>query len=253
MELKQDTLYIFTDGSCYPNPGPGGYAAILIFNGHVKFVYGGSENETNNSMELRAINEALKARTDHVVPTVLYTDSQYCVNALTKWWKGWQSKGWVTGAGNPVKNKALIQDIIPRTKNVVFKWLKGHSGHHFNEAADQLARKGRACVEEHPTEDPEIGDIQALMMPFVPDRTEGLLPVPFDDPDEIVEMKPTEFNAPTPAPTRAPAGELRDILAGMFFMDNLGKANEIDLARRGYEAADKFIAATEKARKIDKT
>lgn len=234
MDLNQDTLYIFTDGSCYPNPGPGGWAAILIWNGNVKLIYGGSEGGTNNTMELRAILEGLRAREDHTVSTILFTDSQYCVNALTKWWKGWEKKGWITGGGTPVKNQDYIREILHLADNVQFKWLKGHKGHVYNEAADKLARKGRAAVEANPTEDPDLEDIKASMAPYLPLALFGSLP--FSDPETIEAVVET---VDRPSLTKPLQGNLRDILAGLHFMQQ--SVSWTSSVSDAYKRADEFI------------
>jgi len=140
---QQNVLQIFTDGSCHPNPGPGGWGVRLMWNGGHKDVCGGSANQTNNTMELTAILEALKAR-KRDVPTIIYSDSQYCINCVTVWWPGWKRRGWLTSSGTPVQNRELIEEITDLiTENVKFRWVKGHAGHEHNEAVDQLALQGR--------------------------------------------------------------------------------------------------------------
>jgi ribonuclease HI len=247
MHLKQDTLYIFTDGSCYPNPGPGGWGAVLIWNGSVKFLYGGSPDETNNSMELCAILGGLKARTDKYVDTIVYTDSQYCVKIMTQWWKGWEAKGWVTGSGKPVKNKEYIQAILPYTENVQFKWIKGHDGHALNEAADILSRKGRAHHGGDNTKDPdpELRDTKGYAYPYISKWSnctdvDPASIVPFEDGHEVEVI---EITTPPPKPTGFVSANLRDTLAGMHFMvrDEVSENVEDDI-EEAYARADAFLA-----------
>ena len=147
-ELSPNTLHIYTDGSCFPNPGPGGWGALLLWphsDGEIreKELYGGAPQETNNTMEMTAIYEGLLARKGDV-STVIYSDSQYCVNVFTKWHFLWARKGWVTATGDPVRNQDIIQAVIPLiTPNVAFRWVKGHAGIIYNERVDQLANQGR--------------------------------------------------------------------------------------------------------------
>lgn len=263
MHLKQDTLYIFTDGSCYPNPGPGGWGAVLIWNGAVKFLYGGSEDETNNSMELCAILGALKARTDRNVTTILYTDSQYCVKIMTQWWKGWEAKGWVTGAGKPVKNQEYIREILQYSDNVQFKWIKGHDGHALNEAADILSRKGRANHGggDNDDPDPDLTDVKGYTYPYVTtwgmwDEATTSKDVPFED---ALEVEIVEASVPRPSrlPTGNSSSDLRDTLAGIEF---IRKTRDIPLPvsdemldlmmTQSYEIADAFVEIAKRNGKL---
>lgn len=142
--LAQGTLYAFTDGSCHPNPGPGGWGVRLIWGTTAKELYGGSPDQTNNTMEIEAIRQALGARRSLAAPMVIYSDSQYSIKALTQWHHGWRKNNWLTSAGKPVKNVDLIMDTLRLiTANVTFKWVKGHAGHEHNERVDDLAKEGR--------------------------------------------------------------------------------------------------------------
>ena len=138
--LKQITLY--TDGSCLGNPGPGGYAAVLIYKQHRKELAQGYELTTNNRMELMAVIRALGAlkRPCHIV---LHTDSQYVLKGITEWITGWKAKGWKTAAKEPVKNADLWQELDAEAARhrVDWQWVKGHAGHEGNEEADRLANQ----------------------------------------------------------------------------------------------------------------
>jgi ribonuclease HI len=134
---------IYTDGACSGNPGPGGWGALLRFNGVEKEMNGGEEETTNNRMEMMAVIEALGAlkKSSHVK---LYTDSKYVMQGVTEWMDGWKAKNWKTAAKKPVKNVDLwkrIDDAV-QAHNVEFIWVKGHAGHPENERADELARGG---------------------------------------------------------------------------------------------------------------
>jgi ribonuclease HI len=134
---------IFTDGACRGNPGPGGWGALLRFNGVERELYGGEPDTTNNRMELQAAIEGLKALKESCA-VELTTDSVYVKNGITSWLANWKSKGWKTAARKPVKNVDLWQllDEQNRRHQVQWHWVKGHSGHRENELADQLANRG---------------------------------------------------------------------------------------------------------------
>jgi ribonuclease HI len=132
-------LVAATDGACRGNPGPGGWAWYVD---ERNWAAGGSPRTTNNAMELAAVKEVLAATRDCPDrPLVLQVDSQYTIDALTKWIHGWRRNGWQTGAGRPVANQKLIAeiDVLLSGRRVTFEKVKGHSGHLLNEAADQKA------------------------------------------------------------------------------------------------------------------
>ncbi len=135
-------VIIYTDGACSGNPGPGGWAAVLIYGEHKKEISGGNKETTNNIMELTAILEALKAlKTECEVE--LYSDSAYSVNAFNQGWIfNWIKKGWKTADGKEVKNKEIWQKIYSLTKKhkVNFNKVKGHSDVELNNRCDELAR-----------------------------------------------------------------------------------------------------------------
>jgi ribonuclease HI len=136
---------IFTDGACSGNPGPGGWGAILRYNGADKELSGGEAMTTNNRMELKAAIEALSALKEPVAVD-LYTDSNYVREGINGWLDGWKRNGWKTADKKPVKNMELWQalDEARRIHKVTWHWVKGHAGHVENERADELARMGMA-------------------------------------------------------------------------------------------------------------
>ncbi|WP_041523197.1 ribonuclease HI [Gilvimarinus agarilyticus] len=136
-------IEIFTDGACRGNPGPGGWGALLRFQGQEKELFGGERDTTNNRMELTAAIEGLKALTEPC-EVVLTTDSQYVRKGITEWMAGWKRKGWRTASKQPVKNVDLWQalDAENNRHKIDWRWVKGHSGHAENERADQLANRG---------------------------------------------------------------------------------------------------------------
>ncbi|WP_421707368.1 ribonuclease HI [Algihabitans sp.] len=140
-DARHRKVELFTDGACSGNPGPGGWGAILRWNGHERELAGGEAETTNNRMEmLAAIHglEALKRPSD----VVLTTDSQYVMKGITEWLPGWKRRGWKTASKKPVKNQDLWQrlDSALQTHRVEWKWVRGHSGHAENERVDALAR-----------------------------------------------------------------------------------------------------------------
>lgn len=136
---------IYTDGACSGNPGPGGWGAVLLFNGHEKRLSGGAAETTNNQMELQAATEALNALT-RPCAVDLHTDSQYVKGGITGWIHNWKRNGWRTANKKPVKNVELWQalDEAITRHDVTWHWVKGHAGDTYNEIADQLANEGMA-------------------------------------------------------------------------------------------------------------
>ena len=135
------TITIYTDGACSGNPGPGGWGAILEWQGHRKELSGGEAQTTNNRMELTAVLTAL-ALLKEPCAVELYSDSKYVVDAIEKGWLyGWQKKGWVKSDKKPVLNIDLWQQLLPQLKrhDVRFHWVKGHAENENNNRCDQLA------------------------------------------------------------------------------------------------------------------
>ena len=136
-------VVIHTDGACRGNPGPGGWGALLSWNGHCKELKGGEPATTNNRMELMAAIQALKSLRESCCIT-LYTDSTYVKQGLNEWLPAWKARGWRTASKKPVKNQDLWQqlDTAAARHTIDWRWVKGHSGDPGNEAADRLASEG---------------------------------------------------------------------------------------------------------------
>ena len=135
------SINIYTDGACSGNPGPGGWGAVLVYNGIEKQLSGGEKNTTNNRMELTAVIEALKALKEPCNVT-LTTDSKYVCDAINKEWVfGWQRNNWRKADKKPALNVDLWEQLLELLKihNVEFGWVKGHNGHKYNEICDRLA------------------------------------------------------------------------------------------------------------------
>lgn len=135
-----ESVTIYTDGACSGNPGPGGWAAILIFRGVEKEVSGGEPQTTNNRMELRAAIEGLNALT-RACTVDLFTDSQYVRQGITSWMHNWKRRGWRTADNKPVKNEDLWRalDEAAQRHQVAWHWVKGHANDPTNVRVDQLA------------------------------------------------------------------------------------------------------------------
>jgi ribonuclease HI len=138
--MKQ--IVAFTDGACRGNPGPGGWGALLRWNGHERKLKGAEALTTNNRMELSAAIAALEALRQPCQITI-YTDSVYVQQGITQWLRGWRARGWRTADNKPVKNQDLWQqlDAAAARHQVDWHWVKGHAGHEGNEAADRLANE----------------------------------------------------------------------------------------------------------------
>lgn len=134
---------IYTDGACRGNPGPGGWGALLRYNGREREIYGGEPVTTNNRMELSAAVEALQALQEPCIVR-LTTDSQYVRKGICEWIPRWKLNGWRTAARQPVKNVDLWQALEEAASRhqIEWCWVKGHSGHPENERADRLANRG---------------------------------------------------------------------------------------------------------------
>lgn len=141
--MTQQQVYLYTDGACKGNPGPGGWGVLLRYGQHEKELFGGEANTTNNRMELTAIIKGLSAlkRPCHVF---IYTDSQYIKNGMEQWIHNWKKNGWKTSNKKAVKNIELWQQLDELVQQHVIKWtwVKGHNGHPENERADMLANRG---------------------------------------------------------------------------------------------------------------
>ena len=132
---------LFADGSSRPNPGPGGWGVVAVYNDEVVAErHGADPDTTNNRMELRALIEAY-ALLEPSSEAVIYTDSQLCVNTITQWAAGWARRGWKRKTG-PIKNLELVKELYAAAQahpKVQLRWIKAHQGNRWNEYADALA------------------------------------------------------------------------------------------------------------------
>ncbi len=138
---------IYTDGGCSPNPGPGGWAALLLYNGEEKELHGADPQTTNNQMELTAAIEALETL-KRPCEVEIYTDSIYLKNGITSWMHNWKRNGWKTSKKKPVKNQELWRrlDAATQQHTITWRWVKGHSGDEHNERVDKLVGQARDAL-----------------------------------------------------------------------------------------------------------
>lgn len=138
--MKQ--IVIYTDGACRGNPGPGGWGALLQYNGNQKPLKGAELGTTNNRMELMAAIRALESLKEPC-RVILITDSNYLRQGITEWLSAWKMRGWRTADKKPVKNIDLWQQLegVAAGHTIEWRWVRGHSGDAGNEVADQLANE----------------------------------------------------------------------------------------------------------------
>jgi ribonuclease HI len=145
MDSEPDRLVeIWTDGGCKPNPGAGGWAAVLRFGDHERELSGGEPATTNNRMELTAAAAALESL-KRPCTVRLHTDSEYLRNGITRWHAGWVRRNWRNAKGDPVANYELWQRVLAAAKphTIEWLWVRGHAGDVMNERVDMLATKAR--------------------------------------------------------------------------------------------------------------
>jgi ribonuclease HI len=143
-QAADEAVQIWTDGGCKPNPGPGGWGAVLVFRGAEREMSGAEPVTTNNRMELTAAAAALEAL-KRPCRVVLRTDSQYVRDGITRWHTGWVRRNWRNAAGDPVANMDLWRRLLDAAKphQVEWLWVRGHSGDLMNDRVDALATQAR--------------------------------------------------------------------------------------------------------------
>lgn len=144
-------IFVYTDGSCIGNPGPGGWAALIKEADKVRELCGNNPHTTNNAMELTAVITALKKIKESSVVEV-FSDSKYVVDSVSKGWiYNWQHNGWYNSSGNPTPNRELWEELLIQLERhkVTFSWVKGHAGHTENERCDTLATQQAAIANQN--------------------------------------------------------------------------------------------------------
>lgn len=141
-------IQIYTDGACSGNPGPGGWAFLMIYDKIAAQDFGNEAATTNNRMELNAALQAVKALPTHI-PATLHTDSRYVRDGMSTWIHGWQRNGWKSSTGKAIKNQDLWQDLVQSsaTHKIRWEWVAGHSDHPLNDHVDSLARQAILALQ----------------------------------------------------------------------------------------------------------
>ena len=132
---------IYTDGACDPNPGLGGWGAIVIERGKETILKGHERESTNNRMELTAALQAIRSVSGKSKKVVIYTDSQYLKNGIEEWMPNWIARNW-RRKGGKLANVELWQELAKEIENhtITWKWVRGHAGHRYNERVDRIAK-----------------------------------------------------------------------------------------------------------------
>jgi len=140
-ERATNPIIIYTDGSCDPNPGPGGWAALIIMDSEEKMLYGSAASSTNNRMELIAAIEALQS-IETKKPIILYTDSQYLKKGVMEWMENWKLRNWKRKGGK-LANVDLWKELSKETEkhSITWRWVKAHTGDKYNEQVDRKAKQ----------------------------------------------------------------------------------------------------------------
>ena len=141
MSVKLSTVILYTDGACSGNPGPGGWGALLIWNGKEKELSGGERDTTNNRMEMKAVIEGLK-KLNRRCRVKVHSDSAYIINAFTRGWiDNWLKRGWKKSNKKPVENIDLWKELIKQAEKHEVEWIKvkGHSDNELNNRVDRIA------------------------------------------------------------------------------------------------------------------
>ena len=225
-DIKAAIERIYTDGACSGNPGPGGWGTVVYFtDGGIQELGGGDRATTNNRMELQAAIDGLDyyVKSGQKQPIVLYTDSEYVKNGITKWISGWKKKGWKTSTGKPVLNQDLWEALDELHSNQVeWRYVKGHSGNEGNVRCDEIARS-YSHNSPIPLKQYQPGEIKRIVPVVAP------VVAPVDIPIEPSIIEPTaeptaELTAePIESPPNAPMQVLRETLERLRIADESAK------------------------------
>lgn len=234
---------IYTDGACTGNPGPGGWGVVVYFaDGSIHEIGGDAAQTTNNRMEMQAAIAALKflATTNQTEPLTLYTDSQYLINGVTKWVKGWKKKGWKTAQGKAVLNQELWETLDQlNTRLVTWQYVRGHAGNVGNERCDAIATtfaKGKSpCLQQLPLSNSDsTGETKKSSVAGVSDLDNNCKIISKTIPNSHLASDMTMIDAPTPSPNTAIEELPREIRVAQLrnLVETLRIADEI--AAKGY-------------------
>ena len=233
-DIKAAIERIYTDGACSGNPGPGGWGTVVYFtDGGIQELGGGDRATTNNRMELQAAIDGLGyyVESGQKQPIVLYTDSEYVKNGITKWISGWKKKGWKTSTGKPVLNQDLWEALDELHSNQVeWRYVKGHSGNEGNDRCDEIARS-YSHNSPIPLKQYQPGEIKRSIPVVTPVVTPVVIPVvaQMANPIEPANIEPTvkSITEPTAEPIEpslnSPMQLLRETLERLRMADESAK------------------------------
>ncbi|BAY22715.1 ribonuclease H [Calothrix sp. NIES-2100] len=244
--MSQRTIQsIYTDGACTGNPGPGGWGVVVYFSdGSIHEIGGASDHTTNNKMEMQAAIAALQflQTSGQNQPITLYTDSEYLINSVTKWIKGWKKKGWKKADGKPVQNQDLLE-TLDELNSYIVKWeyVRGHSGNIGNERCDVIARtfasgkvpslKQSSLTDDHQSlpQTNQINVAKVTEYPAASTIIETNKPEISSLESHVTTMEPTITNSSTPIDDKPPEMRVAQLRA---LVETLRIADEI--ATKGY-------------------
>ena len=144
-------ITLYTDGSCFGNPGPGGYGLVLEYGEYRIIDAQEFMHTTNNRMELMGVIAGLNKIKERHIPVTVISDSEYVVKGATEWLQGWKNKGWKNSRLEPIRNKDLwecLDEMMGTFREIKFEWIKSHDGHYWNEYCDELAREAAGIAKE---------------------------------------------------------------------------------------------------------
>ena len=225
-DIKAAIERIYTDGACSGNPGPGGWGTVVYFtDGGIQELGGGDRATTNNRMELQAAIDGLGyyVKSGQKQPIVLYTDSEYVKNGITKWISGWKKKGWKTSTGKPVLNQDLWEALDDLHSNQVeWRYVKGHSGNEGNDRCDEIARS-YSHNSPIPLKQYQPGEIKRLVPVIAPVVTPVAVAVATPIEPSIIESIAELTAEPIASPPRSPMQVLRETLERLRIADESAK------------------------------
>lgn len=242
MPIPRTIQSIYTDGACTGNPGPGGWGVVVYFaDGSVHEIGGRSAQTTNNRMEMTAAIAALEflADSDQQEFITLYTDSQYLINGITKWVKGWKKKGWKTAEGKPVLNQELWETLDRlNSKQIKWQYVRGHAGNFGNERTDAIARafaNGKTpYLQQSPDQThPDLESNNSLPVAEIADFDSNYTIINKTLPNSHLVSNTTMTDAPNLSPVASEelpreirVAQLRNLLETLHFAD--------EIAAKGY-------------------
>ena len=225
-DIKAAIERIYTDGACSGNPGPGGWGTVVYFtDGGIQELGGGDRATTNNRMELQAAIDGLGyyVKSGQKQPIVLYTDSEYVKNGITKWISGWKKKGWKTSTGKPVLNQDLWEALDDLHSNQVeWRYVKGHSGNEGNDRCDEIARS-YSHNSPIPLKQYQPGEIKRLVPVIAPVVTPVAVAVATPIEPSIIESIAELTAEPIASPPKSPMQVLRETLERLRIADESAK------------------------------